>query len=169
MKRIPIEVSGGCQCGAVRYHATAMLDNAHVCHCRMCQKAVGNAFAAFVAAPRDALVFTRGEPARFRSSAHVDRGFCAACGTPLFYDHTPGDRVNLSIGSLDRPARFPPKAQLAVEVGLGWTQSLGDVRAEPPPTDPEDLAWLVAIAHTSRQHPDQDTPSWPPPGRHAAD
>ncbi|RYI08877.1 MAG: GFA family protein, partial [Acetobacteraceae bacterium] len=86
MDRYKMEVSGGCQCGAVRYHATEMFDNSHICHCRMCQKAVGNIFAALVAAPREAITWTRGEPSRFRSSDHVDRGFCSQCGTPLFYD-----------------------------------------------------------------------------------
>src|SRR3546814_5113994 len=75
IKRIENQVSGGCQCGAVRYHASAMLDNAHLCHCRMCQKAVGNLFAALVAAPRDALVWTRGEPAVFHSSK-IGRASC---------------------------------------------------------------------------------------------
>jgi hypothetical protein len=60
-----------------------MLDNAHLCHCRMCQKALGNVFAALVAAPRDGLSWTRGEPKRFFSSEHVARGFCGDCGTPL--------------------------------------------------------------------------------------
>ena len=36
--------TGGCQCGAVRYRVDQALDNAHVCHCRMCQKASGNYF-----------------------------------------------------------------------------------------------------------------------------
>ena len=70
MERIDLTVTGGCQCGAVRYRATQMLDNAHLCHCRMCQKAVGNLFAALVAAPNDALEWTRGTPAAFRSSRH---------------------------------------------------------------------------------------------------
>lgn len=48
-----------------------MLDNAHLCHCRMCQKAVGWLFAALVAAPNDALAFTRGDPATFLSSDRV--------------------------------------------------------------------------------------------------
>ena len=32
--------TGGCQCGAVRYALYAMPEGS-VCHCRMCQKAVG--------------------------------------------------------------------------------------------------------------------------------
>ena len=40
---------GGCQCGAVRYRATSLRQDAHICHCRMCQKAVGGAFAALAA------------------------------------------------------------------------------------------------------------------------
>ena len=51
MNRLDITVTGGCQCGALRYRATAMLDNSHLCHCRMCQKATGNIFSALVAAP----------------------------------------------------------------------------------------------------------------------
>jgi hypothetical protein len=34
-------LSGGCQCGAIRYRLTATPERVHLCHCRMCQKAVG--------------------------------------------------------------------------------------------------------------------------------
>src|SRR3546814_17577273 len=98
MKRIETQVSGGCQCGAVRYRASAMLDNAHLCHCRLCQKAVGNLFAALVAAPRDALVWTRGEPAVLHSSTHVALGVCRDSGSPLFFAYAEGDRVRETRG-----------------------------------------------------------------------
>ena len=45
-ERIETEASGGCQCGAVRWHVTAVLDTSHICHCRMCQKASGQPFMA---------------------------------------------------------------------------------------------------------------------------
>ena len=44
------DYSGGCQCGAVRFHATELRDNPHLCYCRMCQKAFGGFFGALVAA-----------------------------------------------------------------------------------------------------------------------
>lgn len=160
MDRYAMEVSGGCQCGAVRYHTAEMLDNAHICHCRMCQKAMGNIFAALVAAPRDALVWTRGEPARFRSSDHVDRGFCRDCGTPLFYDDVTGDRVNLTMGSLDNPGLFPPHANTGTEASVPWFASLTAIK-DGGATETGQEAWAAAIRSTSRQHPDHDTDRWP--------
>lgn len=155
MERIDVTVTGGCQCGAVRYRAIQMLDNAHLCHCRMCQKAVGGLFAALVAAPNEALEWTRGAPAAFRSSEHVDRGFCADCGTPLYYRNLEGSRTNLTIGSLDAPAAFPPKTQMGSEARMPWfgdLPALEDIGA----TEAQDADWAAAIAASSRQHPDDN-------------
>jgi hypothetical protein len=162
MDRYKMDVSGGCQCGAVRYHATEMMDNSHICHCRMCQKAVGNIFAALVAAPREAITWTRGTPARFRSSEHVDRGFCAQCGTPLFYDDTTGNRVNFTIGSLDQPDLFPPGANTGTEGMVAWFETLVTIEDGGPTEDPDRESWWSGIRSTNNQHPDRDTDTWPP-------
>ncbi len=161
MDRYRIEVSGGCQCGAVRYRATEMMDNSHICHCRMCQKAVGNIFAALVAAPREAITWTRGQPARFRSSDHVDRGFCAQCGTPLFYDDTTGNRVNFTIGSLDHPELFPPHANTGNESRVPWFDTLPSIEHGGATEAPGREAWWSAIKASNHQHPDHDTDVWP--------
>jgi len=161
MERRAMEVSGGCQCGAVRYHATEMFDNSHICHCRMCQKAVGNIFAALVAAPREAIIWTRGAPARFRSSDHVDRGFCQECGTPLFYDDITANRVNFTIGSLDHPELFPPLANTGNESRVPWFDTITTIEHGGETEDGERQAWAAAIKSTSRQHPDHDTDQWP--------
>ena len=165
MERYAKEVSGGCQCGAVRYHATEMLDNAHICHCRMCQKAVGNIFAALVAAPREAITWTRGTPARFRSSEQVDRGFCAHCGTPLFYEDVTGNRVNFTIGSLDHPEDFPPHVNDGNESRVPWFDTLPTLKngGQTGTSDSDDATWAAAIAASNHQHPDRDTTRWPDP------
>lgn len=155
MNRIDIVVTGGCQCGAVRYRATAMLDNAHLCHCRMCQKATGGLFAALVAAPNDALVWTQGTPAAFRSSEHVDREFCADCGTPLTYRDLQGKHTNLTIGSLDDPAAFPPCRQMGSESRMPWFDTLPTLEDEGA-TEAQDPDWAAAIAASNRQAPDGD-------------
>src|ERR1700761_2105366 len=77
-------MTGGCQCGAVRY-ALYETPESTVCHCRMCQKAVGGPFAALSKLKTDNLRWTRGTPARFQSSSAAERHFCADCGTPLTF------------------------------------------------------------------------------------
>ncbi|MGZ9809645.1 GFA family protein [Pseudoroseicyclus sp. H15] len=147
--------SGGCQCGAVRYRVTALTDNAHICHCRMCQKATGNLFAPLISAADGALTFTRGTPATFRSSDHATRGFCAACGTPLFYGYDEGRGFSLMMGTFDDPASLPP---LREECGLEGRQpqmdEIGSVARKG--TTEEDMPEAPAIAASNRQHPDHD-------------
>ena len=164
MNRIDMEVSGGCQCGAVRYHTTQMLDNSHLCHCRMCQKAVGNIFAALVAAPDDTLVWTRGKPAVWRSSEHVERGFCANCGTPLFYHDVHNGRTNLTIGSLDNPGNFPPGGHTGTEAMVRWFGTTTSIE-DGGPTEDGAEDWAAAIKSSNHQHPDRDTADWNPTPR----
>lgn len=160
MKSINVEVSGGCQCGAVRYHATEMLDNAHLCHCRMCQKAVGNIFAALVAAPNDKLEWTRGKPAVFKSSDHAERGFCGDCGTPLFYNSLDNGRINLTIGSLDHPEKFPPNMQMGTESRVPWFAGIADIESCGETSGYAGEPAVQSIKTSNRQHPDHDTDKW---------
>ena len=160
MDRIDIEASGGCQCGAVRYHLTAVLDSSHICHCRMCQKAAGNFFAALIGIPREALSWTRGAPATFKSSDQVERGFCRDCGTPLTYDYLASKHINITTGSLDEPGRFPPRMQFGIEGQMPWFDTIAALPQEGT-TEQTMPGAAQAIAASNHQHPDHDTDSWP--------
>jgi hypothetical protein len=154
--------TGGCQCGAVRFHAAALTDSARICHCRMCQKAVGNFFAALVNAPKDKLTWTRGAAARFRSSGEVDRGFCKDCGTPLFCEYLPGNEIGLCIGALDNPQGVQPISQDSVESRMPWFADLPSTRDSGTSEDLDGPARVAAVKASNRQHPDHDTEQWPP-------
>src|SRR6185295_11945689 len=78
-------LTGGCQCGAVRYAWLEKPAYSSVCYCRMCQKASGQAFMGLTGGKKEHLTWTRGAPAIFRSSNFVERGFCNQCGTQLTY------------------------------------------------------------------------------------
>jgi len=160
LDRLPIELSGGCQCGAVRYHASARHDNAHLCHCRMCQKAMGNLFAPLVGIPIDAFAWTRGAPAVFLSSEHVQRGFCRNCGTPLFFRNLNNQRIAITIGSLDHPELVVPIVQVGNEGRLPYFGDLHALAGEST-TEQDDPADAEAIKASNHQHPDHDTSSWP--------
>ncbi len=112
-------ITGGCQCGAVRYRVTGELGDSGICHCRMCQRAAGNVFAPLVTATG---VVWQGTPGRWASSNISERGFCATCGTPLFlrdFDR-PEDEVELMIGTLDDPDIAPPDHHVGVESRVAW-------------------------------------------------
>jgi hypothetical protein len=121
------QLTGGCQCGAVRYALSAGPSGASICHCRMCQKAGGAPFMAFAGVPLADLKFTRGSPRIFASSDLAERGFCAACGTPLTYRIHGRDRISFTIGSLDKPGAVAPTEQVGVEAELPWFPSLASL------------------------------------------
>lgn len=153
--------SGGCQCGAIRFHAKALHDNPHVCHCRMCQKATGNFFAALVGVRHENMEWTRGTPSHFRSSEHVTRGFCKDCGTPLFYRYDGGERVSLSIGAFDEPRRIALAFQLGMEGLHPSIARLSEIPNFGTTEEEEGADEAAEIKATNRQHPDHDTSNWP--------
>jgi hypothetical protein len=118
------EWTGGCQCGAVRYHLLAPPEHASICHCRMCQRASGQPFMAFARVKNEHLRWTRGSPSIFASSNIVERGFCSGCGTPLTYRRVEGDTISVTIGSLDDPEAARPVVQFGIEGKLAWTGAL---------------------------------------------
>jgi len=148
-----VSLAGGCQCGAVRYRLDGEPSGANVCHCRMCQKASGGPFMAFAGLRLDQLVWTRGKPKVFTSSAIAERGFCAECGTPLTYRLLDRDRIAVTIGSLDAPAVVAPARQFGVESKLSW---LDGVVALPAQTT-SDWLKLDDAGLGNRQHPDNET------------
>jgi hypothetical protein len=125
----------------------------------MCQKAFGNFGAALVSVPVHCLEWTRGQPSVFRSSPIVDRGFCSACGTPLFMREDGDPNYEISIGSLDDPnAIAPMKSQVGIESRVQWFDSMPTL---PERTTEEDRTAEDLERLKSLQHPDHDTDRWP--------
>lgn len=151
------KLTGGCQCGAIRFRADR-LGAASICHCRMCQKAFGGFFAPLVSGY--GVMWMRGQPSYFQSSNKFRRGFCAACGTPLTYealDRSPEQSVELAIGALDHPELAAPTRHVSHHRRVPYFDGLTDL----PAHDGEDEAWIAREKIISRQHPDHDTDHWP--------
>jgi hypothetical protein len=113
--------AGGCQCGAVRYEARGVPRYLCFCHCHSCRRAAGAAPVPWATFSRAELQITRGVLAEYRSSAHVVRGFCGACGTSLtFLNETRAAEVDITLASLDDPAAIAPAAHVWVQDKLPW-------------------------------------------------
>ncbi len=139
--------TGGCQCGAVRYALYVSPQNAHVCHCRMCQRATGGLFAALAGAPKADFAWTKGEPAVFASSNLATRAYCRACGTPLSFSYNlPEARFYVTMGSLDTPEQFPIVMQYGTESRLPWVNFCEDVKSEETGEDPKAADFFKTMA-----------------------
>lgn len=111
---------GGCQCGAVRYALYTRPTQAEICHCRMCQRAVGGPFFASATVSLDNFAWTTGTPSIYQSSGEAERTFCHTCGTPLSFRYLSSGGISLGIATLDDPEALPPTSQYAIETRLGW-------------------------------------------------
>ncbi|WP_437655637.1 GFA family protein [Sorangium sp. So ce1182] len=113
-------VTGGCQCGRVRYRAEAVAGRTGYCHCRKCQRAFGNVFAVLTSVRRESLEWRGGEPTYFASSPLARRGFCGACGTPLTFEYPGSDVVEVAVGSMDDPGLVRPASHSGIESQVAW-------------------------------------------------
>ena len=146
-------LTGGCQCGAVRYALYAAPFAVNVCHCRMCQKAGGSPYMTLISNQAANFAWTRGTPGTFASSTLANRDFCRDCGTPLTY-RGPSGRVSVSYGSLDEPARVTPSKQYGMEGRMAWIDTLAAI---PGVRTEDDMTPEEAAAIVTHQHPDHDT------------
>jgi hypothetical protein len=98
--------SGRCLCGAVRYRVRGPLAGVLVCHCEDCRRWHGHVSASCAAARADLeLVESRGLRwfASPTSDAGARRGFCAECGSSLFWEAPAQETISVAAGTLDPP------------------------------------------------------------------
>ena len=96
------EFSGQCLCGAVQYEIRGALNDPHACHCGQCRRQSGH-YTATTHVKRTDFSLTEERGLKwYRSSKIAERGFCAECGSPLFWDDG-GEDVYISAGSLNQP------------------------------------------------------------------
>ena len=117
--------TGGCACGAIRYEVSAEPIVMFNCHCRDCQIASGSAYSPTLIMARSAVKLTKGQAAHFERVAEsgnvATRGFCPACGTPLFASSSSaGEYLGVRASSLDDPSWFRPEADFWVASAQPW-------------------------------------------------
>lgn len=122
-----VSLTGGCQCGAVRYTTRVDPSEAYPCHCRMCQRATGGVYAALVQTLAEDCSFD-GAPSWYASSAIAERAFCPRCGSPIGFRYNDSAKLDLTIGTFDDPSEFRPLSQFGCESAIAGWQDLSQVR-----------------------------------------
>ena len=117
-----MKLSGGCQCGAVRYCVEGEPQHVALCHCADCRKSAGAPMVSWAAFAEQAFTLQQGELTTFNSSGTALRSFCPKCGTGIAYRNAaflPGI-VDIQSATLDDPAALPPQAHIQTAERLGW-------------------------------------------------
>jgi len=92
-----------CNCGAVKFEINGDILGSSFCHCGQCRRQSGNYWASANLRPSD-LKITRQDGLKwFASSEFAKRGFCAECGSNLFWKHNDEDQISVSLGAFELP------------------------------------------------------------------
>jgi hypothetical protein len=122
--------SGSCLCGAVRYELASKIESADHCHCSMCRRFHGSAFATYGRLPRSSFRILQGaqELEPFRSSDSVTRSFCRRCGSSLLFEHaTVPDLCFVALGTLDGDPGLRPESHIFVASKAPWFEITDDL------------------------------------------
>jgi hypothetical protein len=123
--------TGGCHCGAIRYHVEGDPIVHALCHCNDCRRSAGAPMVGWTMYPATALKVTKGSAKTYKSSEHGRRHFCPDCGTGLFYFNEqmlPGV-VDIQSATYDDANAVPPQAHIQVAERLGWMEKAHELPA----------------------------------------
>lgn len=123
-------IDGGCLCGKVRYRIDDAITDVSHCHCSMCRKMHGAAFATYGSVNREHLHWLNGEEqiAVYRSSADLERKFCSQCGSTLLChaDDEP-DIDYIALGTVDGDPGCRPAYHIWVGSQAPWYSITDDL------------------------------------------
>jgi hypothetical protein len=128
---------GTCLCGTVRYELAGPFTMMLHCHCSMCRKHHGAAFATFVAAAHSGFRWLHGEDAiaRYASSEHGVRSYCRQCGSVAPMLMPEAGLAIAPAGNLEGDPGIRPQGHMFVASKAGWytiTDSLPQHAGLPP-------------------------------------
>ena len=95
--------TGGCLCGAVSFTVEGELPGPDACHCRMCRKHSGHVFASTDVEKARLIISGEDKLAWYDSSQWARRGFCATCGSSLFWEMKGKEKMGIAMGAFDAP------------------------------------------------------------------
>jgi hypothetical protein len=115
---------GGCACGGVRYRLTSEPLFVNCCHCLLCQRQSGTAFALNLVIEAERVEFVTGEPRPV--AVEIDDGRikttyrCPACQVAIFGQSTNPDLRFVRAGTLDDASDVVPDAHIFTRSKLPW-------------------------------------------------
>ena len=120
--------SGGC--GSVQFEGVGELFEFSHCHCSICRKLHGAAFATWGGVGRANFSINKGEELLkiYSFSENTDSICCAECGSPVFADYKPDRKtIYLTLGTVDSELDCPPGFHEFVDSKAPWFEITDDL------------------------------------------
>jgi hypothetical protein len=113
---------GSCLCGSVQYELDGPFEVMSHCHCSMCRKHHGAAFATFVTVPLSSFRWVAGEDvlSTYQSSAYGKRTFCSKCGSVMPVVEADTGIAFCPAGNLDGELGIQPQSHRFVGSKASW-------------------------------------------------
>ena len=129
-------IKGACLCGGVRYEISGKLLDAGNCHCSMCRKAHGAAYATYANVNPDEFRWTHGEElvSCYASSEVLGRVFCSVCGSTLGASEQ-GRIDYVTLGTVESDPGIRPRSHIFVGSKAPWheiSDALPQFQESPP-------------------------------------
>ena len=121
---------GGCLCGKVRFEILAGIDDIIYCHCSLCRKAQGSAFATNGNVDADAFRFVTGEDQLngYEATPGQTKFFCRHCGSPIISKkESVPEKVRVRLGTIESEISERPQAHIYVGSKASWETICGDL------------------------------------------
>ena len=97
------------------------------CHCESCRRITGGVWHATGARLADVTIRDEdGALNWYRSSEKVERGFCAHCGSSLFFRRDGADTITITAGSLDQPTGLHLMMRIFTDNKADYAADTGD-------------------------------------------
>ena len=114
---------GSCLCGAVSFVVDQSLDDISYCHCSMCRKVTGSAFAAYGSTAIKNFSFLQGQALirEYQVSDVLSKRFCSQCGSTLITCHLDEpDIYHISLGCIADNIALKPEYHQFIDSKANW-------------------------------------------------
>lgn len=121
---------GSCLCGSVKFSISGPINDIIYCHCSLCRKAQGSAFATNANVNLQDFNFLSGETnlTAYKTSNHQTKMFCKSCGSPMLSKDTNNpNNIRIRLGTIDSDISERPGKHVFVASKANWEEITDDL------------------------------------------
>lgn len=116
---------GSCLCGTVKFSIKNGIKDIVYCHCSLCRKAQGSAFATNANIAKGDFNFISGADnlSHYPSSETQTKSFCKTCGSPIMSRNTASpENIRIRLGTIESKITEAPEAHIFVASKANWEE-----------------------------------------------